>query len=401
VLLAAGNVYAADFDARLKWFSSTALLPDHDFQRQIDATPAHDYTADLRLMFRQRTGQFTWIAENATTINGGDSFGVLSAPGTTLDQTATNDDFRLVDLTWDIEDGSDHSTVSRFDRLMVKFQSGTWAVSVGRQAVSWGSGIVFQPMDLFNPFAPTTIDRDYKTGDDLLLVDKLLGNGSDLQLIAVGRRNEEENITGQAASVALKWHGFGGSGEWEVAAGKHYQDQVYAVSGRFPFGGALVRADIVGTRLRDGDWEFSGILNADYSVVWFEKNLYLFAEYYHNGFGVDELPPTPVLLPDDLRVRLQRGEVFTLMKDYLAGGVQIEWHPLWNQGITLISNLHDSSSILQTTLGYDPGDHSRLQFGLSAPLGRAGDEYGGVPLMGDDVTTGGARQLFLRYVYYF
>ena len=37
--------------------------------------------------------------------------------------------------------------------------------------MSWGNGLVFQPMDLFNPFTPTAVDRDYKPGNDLLLVE--------------------------------------------------------------------------------------------------------------------------------------------------------------------------------------------------------------------------------------
>ena len=60
-----------------------------------------------------------------------------------------------------------------------------WAVTVGRQAVSWGSGIVFQPLDPFNPFAPTAVDRDYKAGDDLVLIERLFDNGHDAQLLRV------------------------------------------------------------------------------------------------------------------------------------------------------------------------------------------------------------------------
>ncbi|MEE8079589.1 MAG: hypothetical protein V3T18_11380, partial [Pseudomonadales bacterium] len=99
--------------------------------------------------------------------------------------------------------------------------------------------------------------------------------------------------------------------------------------------------------------------------------------------------------------RLGRGEVFNLMKDYVAGGGSVQWHPLCTQNLTVISNLHDASSLLQTQLTYEPGDHSRVQLGVVVPLGRAGDEFGGVPLLGAGVTSGGAKQGYLRWVYYF
>ncbi len=400
-LLPLGDLAAADLDVRLKWFSTAAALPSHDIQRQLEGTPAYDYTADMRLLFDHHTGPFTWVVEHTSTINGGDSFGLASAPGTTLDQTATDDDRRLLDLTWEVEDGSRHRTVQRFDRLSLQYSGASWGFTIGRQAVSWGNGIVFQPLDLFNPFAPTTVDRDYKTGDDLIMVDKLFADGSDAQLLAVARRNEEENFTGQASSLGLKWHGFVSAGEIELVAAKHYQDQVYAVSTRVPLGGALLRADVVATNERRSDWELSAVINIDYSMLILRKNVYMYLEYYRNGFGVDNLPDSVALLPEDLLERLSRGEIFALMKDYTAAGATIEWHPLWNQTVSIITNLHDSSSLLQSQLSYEPGDRSRLDFGIVAPLGRAGDEYGGVPIAGDDVTSGGRRQAFLRFVYFF
>jgi hypothetical protein len=79
----------------------------------------------------------------------------------------------------------------------------------------------------------------------------------------------------------------------------------------------------------------------------------------------------------------------------------MQWHPLWTQSLVFISNLHDGSSLMQTSLSYEPGDHQRMQFGWVEPLGRAGDEFGGLPLLGEAITTGGASTVFVRWLYYF
>ena len=153
------------------------------------------------------------------------------------------------------------------------------------------------------------------------------------------------------------------------------------------------------------DWKVSAVLNIDYSLELAGRSTYVFAEYFHNGFGVDELPDAALQLPQPLVDRLGRGELFNLMKDYLALGANHEWHPLWSQNLTLIGNLHDGSGLLQTQATYEPGDHQRLQFGVVVPLGRAGDEFGGVPLAmdleGEPITTGGGVRGYLRWVYYF
>jgi hypothetical protein len=391
---------AADMDLRFKAFGSGAALPSHDVGRVQTATPAYDANLDLRAMWRGGGDALTWKADASITWVGGDSFGSFAAPESTLDQSPLDDDRRVFDLTWTMDEGDRHVAVSRFDRLAARFAAGVWSVTAGREAVSWGGGIVFQPMDLFNPFAPTTVDRDYKAGDDLVLLERLFADGSDLQLLVVGRRDEEGRLTGQAFSSGGKWHGFAGAVELELFAAKHYVDEVFGVGLRIPLGGALMRADVVYTDLRDGGSRYTGVLNVDYSLTLRARNLYVFGEYFHNGFGVEELPATPLALPSELTDRLARGELFNLMRDYVAAGVRIEWHPLVNHTISLITNLHDSSSLLQMQVTFEPSDSTRLEFGWVEPLGRAGDEFGGIPVAGDALTVGGGSQLFARWVYY-
>jgi hypothetical protein len=162
----------------------------------------------------------------------------------------------------------------------------------------------------------------------------------------------------------------------------------------------MLQTDLVSTRLEGGDWRLSGIVNVDYSLALAGKTTYLFAEYYHNDFGVKKLPPSIVLLPEALVKRLARGEVFNLMRDYLAVGASYEWHPLLNQSLSLISNLADGSSLLQTSVSYSRSDHATFQAGVVVAIGKAGQEFGGVPVIGRTATTGGAFQGYLRWVYY-
>lgn len=415
VLAGAGEAAAAELSARIKWFGSLGFLPEADLQRQQSGTPAFDDNLDLRLMVRHDSGRLTWIAEHSTTLIRGDALAGAISGGPTLDQAVRSDAGRFADLTWTLDDGERHRLIHRFDRLAVEYRDGPWAVRVGRQAVSWGNGLVFQPLDLFNPFAPTTVDQDYKAGDDLLLVERSLAGGGGLQLLAVARRDAQGERTAAAASFAGKWHGFVGAGELELVAGRHYEDRVFGAAARLPLGGALLRADLLATRLDGGRWRASGVLNVDVSTVFAGRNLYLFGEYFHNGFGVSRLPQDLAGYPAALTERLRRGELFSLMRDYLAAGGTLEWHPLWAQSLTLIGNLQDGSLLLQTQLTHEPDDRQRIELGLVAPLGSAGDEFGGIPVAGgpaagipvagspaagDGFTVGGGKRIYLRWAWY-
>jgi len=401
LLVLAGHAYALDADVRLKYFASVGWLPEEDLQRQLSGTPSFDDNLDLRLMLRHGSGDFTWIVDHSTTLIRGDALETGAGPGVTLDQTVVDDERRAMDLTWTLDDGDDHQLLHRLDRLALQYRSGGWGVTVGRQAVSWGNGLVFQPLDLFNPFAPTTVDQDYKAGDDIVLVERALRGGGNVQLLAVARRDADEELTATAASLAGKWHRFVGMGEVELVAARHFDDRVFGLAVRHPLGGALLRSDLVATRLAGGDWRLSGIVNIDYSVVWGRRNVYLFGEYFHNDFGVSSLPERIGGYPEALTERLERGELFNLMRDYLAGGATVEWHALWSQTLTLIGNLQDGSVLLQTQLSHEPGDHQRLELGVVEPLGGRGDEFGGVPVAGEALTLGGGTRAYLRWAYYF
>ncbi len=404
-LWTAGGAAHADLSARVKWFGTAAALPEHDLQRHLSGTPAYDQNYDLRLMFQKTISAVSLQVEHSTTLVTGDSLNFPTAPGTVLEQSPDGDDRRLMDLTWEIEDGDRHRSFHRLDRLALELRGGDWAVTVGRQAISWGAGLVFRPMDLFNPFAPTAVDRDYKAGDDLLLIERLFSDGSDLQVLGVGRRDGTGDFTGQAGSLAGKWRGFVGGAEVELLAAKHYRDQVYGIGVRYPLKGAMLRTDLVTTRLADGEVRVGGVVNLDYSLELAGRTTYVFAEYFHNGFGVSELPETVAELPEPLLDRLGRGELFNLMRDYLAGGASYQWHPLLAQTLTLIANLNDGSLLVQTQVSFDPGDNQRLELGLVEPLGASGDEFGGVPVVADpaggSLTVGGGSRFYLRWVYYF
>jgi hypothetical protein len=392
------GAFAAELDARFKWFGSQAFLPEHDRERQRYGTPAFDDNFDLRVMLEAGTARLRFNAAHGTIVVRGNGAGRLQSG---LDRPVDDDDRRLADLTWQIDAGDRHQAVHRLDRLAIEYRGLSWSAKLGREAVSWGNGLVFQPMDLFNPFAPTAVDRDYKPGDDLLLLERVYSNGSDLQLLAVGRRDETGNATGAAGSLAAKWRGAVAARELELLAARHYRDRVYGLAVRGPWGGAVWRTDLVVTDLDTGGREVSGVANLDYSLAIRGRNLYVFGEYFRNGFGLTALPETPAGYPEALRERLARGELFSLMRDYLALGSRLELNARWSQALTLFGNLQDGSTLVQAQLDFDRGDHQRMQFGLAHPLGRRGDEFGGVPVMGTDSTLGGGTRVYVRFAHYF
>ena len=393
------------FRARMKWYTSARSLPPGDALRtQTAESSLLDHNADVRLMWRPQFGAVKLHVDHATVWLRSDAAG--RSPGLTFDQTATGDDRRLMDLTWGAKapNADGVQRLHRLDRFAAEYRTARWGVTLGRQALSWGGGMAFQPMDLFNPFSPTTVDQDYKAGDDMLLVERLFDDGAELQMLAVVRREFDPDARGDvawdASSVAAKYALVLEGGEVEVMAARHYGEEVLGTGLRVPIGGALLRSDLVLTQV-DGRARLSGLVNADYTFGIAGSPVHVFGEYFHNGFGVNELPEDLSQLPAPLLERIaNRGELFNLMRNYVAVGTSFRWHFLLNQTLTVLANLHDLSYVAQTALNYDASNASRLQVGLAMPVGSAGDEFGTLAV-GDDLTVGGGEQGFLRFVHYF
>jgi hypothetical protein len=286
------------------------------------------------------------------------------------------------DLTNVFKDDGLARAEQSIDRLSVAYTAPDFVVRVGRQALTWGSGLVFRPMDLFDPFAPNATDTEYKPGTDMLYTQYLFADGSDLQAIAVPRPEQEgHGLTANASSFALHLQTtlFAHETTWLVA--RDYGDWVLAAGVNGPLAGATWNIELVPTFLRSGGTRVSMIANISDATTLADRNATLFAEYFHNGFGVVGDDTNLGTLPPDLIDRLVRGQLFNFRRDYLASGVTLEWSPLTTVSPTIIADLNDGSFYLLGSVTYSVSDNLNLIAGAQAPVGPKGSEFGGIRLL--------------------
>jgi len=325
------------------------------------------------------------------------SAGLLPLPAQLPD-----DDRRWWDLTDKISDSDSRELVQRLDRLHIDFRGDSTVLRFGRQAVTWGNGLIYSPMDFFNPFDPAAVDTEYKLGDDMLYAQYLLDNGSDWQFVSVQRRDGEGDVDSKVSSNALKFHGFGLSREVDLLVAEHYDQLILGAGGVLNLGEAVLRGDATFTDARDG-WETSLVVNWSYSWVWAGHNVSGVAEYFYNGFGLRESDYTAGNFREDrdLLDRLARGELFTVGRHYLAGSLPVELSPLLTLTPNLFCNLGDGSALAQLVLQWDMAQDWQVLGSLAVPLGSKGTEYGGLETGVDDLTLEVGPSLFAQLAWYF
>ncbi|MCP4622396.1 MAG: hypothetical protein GY850_02580, partial [bacterium] len=226
----------SQWGGHFKVYGSASWHDDRTVFEGMGKNPYYDGHTDFRLknkLFLSDRCNFKIHYENI--LSGGNTLKkqiellkMFPAPeGILLTDIAINDNRRFFDLTSTIDEDDDYILYHRLDRFMITIQSEFGTISLGRQAQTWGNGFLFNPMDLFNPFAPTDINRDYKAGDDMISAQFDAGSIGNLQFLGVPRRDPSTNeLESSRSSVAGKLHFASGTNEFDVILARHYEENV-------------------------------------------------------------------------------------------------------------------------------------------------------------------------------
>lgn len=313
------------------------------------------------------------------------------------------DDRRFFDFTKAVSEDDRYVLYHRLDRFFLGLQRQWGALRVGRQAVTWGNGLLFNPMDLVNPFSPTDIERDYKIGDDMVNVSIATDSLGELQFLYLPRRDPAtRDLTWNESSLAGKLHLLRGTNELDVMAAKHFRDAVVGAGSTGYLGDAAWRLDATLTFPGEGarrSHYLSLVANIDYSWDFWGKNWYGVIELYYNGLGNDRY--ALALADPAIAGRLDRGDLFVLGRTYLSGHVRVELHPLFNLFLTAINNIEDPSGILQPRAIWDVAEDVQVTVGGNVAYGEKGTEFGGFEVAGTGLFTGPPDSAFLWLTYYF
>jgi hypothetical protein len=398
------SVQAVDMGGRIKLDAIGYNAGPDTPEAELGYENSNELAAQLRLELSQTLAAWKFMAAWQLDARHGSAVQrdhALAANYPALSDNNTDDSYW--GLTNNLADSGINQSSQRLDRLNLTYTGTAFVARLGRQALTWGSGLVFHPMDLVNPFQPVATDTAYKRGTDMAYGQWLLDDGSDIQLVMVPhkRRTNTEPDAGKATR-ALFANLVGGSVQWTLLLAKDRADSTLGIGASGALGGAAWNAEVIPTHLDNGGTRTSVLLNISQAGSLLNRNLTAFAELYHNGFGETGSDYTLMELNSDLRARLERGQQFVTGRDYLSLGATWEWTPLLQLLPTLIVNLHDHSTLFDAQLSRSLTDNVTLKAGLRLSAGGQGSEFGGLELAPtSNVYLAQPAQAFVRVEAYF
>jgi len=288
---------------------------------------------------------------------------------------SVNNPRQIADLTWTVVEGSRWNIIHFIDRLYFRQSTAIGDFTVGRQRISWGTGRVWNPTDLFNPLNPTSFSKIEKDGVDALLAKFVLGNFSDLSLVFNAKENFRENNFGFRFRSNVE--GF----DFSAMSGVFDKRIIVGAD----FAGSIFDAGVRGEGIYSTSEQYpatnfvSLILGTDNQ---FTDKLYALAEYHFNGRG-----KTAGLY--DFQ-GLLKGEILNVGRHYVVAQVAYLVHPLVSVSMAATRNLDDESGFTALTAVYSSSDETSLSIGGQNFYGEPFTEYWYYP-----------SSVYLKFDFYF
>ena len=280
--------------------------------------------------------------------------------------------YRVADFEASIYPGKDEpvgsvSIAHNLDRAAVQFSTEFADISIGRDAIAWGSARIVNPTDIIAPFTYDQLDTEDRIGVDALRIripvgvmgevdtGYILGSNFDFDKSAAFLRTQLNALETDFSILLLEFQrdllvgfdvarGIAGAGFWLETAYVFVE----------PFDDGINASN---NYLRTS-------VGLDYS---FGGETYTFIEYHFNGAGAKK--------PENFLANLEqpaytRGGVYLLGTHYLAPGFTRQLTPLISFSGQMLFNLSDPSTWFAPQISYNVAEDIHLSVGGFISIGK-------------------------------
>jgi hypothetical protein len=284
-----------------------------------------------------------------------------------------NAPFRIRQLDWQLAASTNAEWRIEIDRAALHAKAGRVNLTVGRQAIGWGRGVLFGAVDLFSPFTPLEADREWRRGVDAVRADVKLADRVSVDAVgAFGTDIDHSSFVGRL-------RGYAGKADLEIAAGRRARDTFAGATTSAAVGDIELHAEVAAfkTPAEAGSLVFGVARTVAKAVVGGSYRLpagngvLIYLEYHYSGFGAASAAGILPLLADPaFQERYLRGDTQILGRHAVAALASYEFSPEWSSALEWLQSPVDGSGVLVPTATRTFGDRVSLLLSGYVPYGR-------------------------------
>jgi len=275
----------------------------------------------------------------------------------------------LLNLNAVFVDRNDAVFLTQADRFLIDWTEGPVQLTLGRQRIAWGTNLVWNPTDLFNPFSVLDFDYEERPGVDALRAQLFTGPTSKIELACAPGKTSGERTA--LALVHLNARDY----DFNFLAGAFQRGYIagFSWAGQIADGGFRGETRWTGNQHAAGPGTYTGerlsyfsaALSGDYT---FPNSFYIHSEVLFNGDGVSTNAGF------SWAAALARGELsparVSIYQEF-AGDVS----PLVRLSIFGLVNPDDGSAVVVPSLTWSVATNWDLLLIALVPEGQAAAEF--------------------------
>jgi hypothetical protein len=266
------------------------------------------------------------------------------------------------------------------DRAFLVWRPPRTEVTIGRQAIGWGRGVLFGAVDLFAPFSPLEADRAWRRGVDAMRAEVRLGERASVDAAAaLGHDGDPED-----SIFAARLRGYLGEVDGELLLGWRAADLFAGLTSSADVGGGEVHGELALFRtpaanrdplLANDRLVAKAVLGASYRLP-LGNGLPVFVEYHYSGFGAappgdlvalsNPLSPT---FDERFTERLLRGDTQLAARQAVALLATYEATETTTFQLLWLVSPRDGSGVVSPGATLSLGDRATVQATAYLPLG--------------------------------
>ncbi len=269
------------------------------------------------------------------------------------------------------------------DRLYLDWSHEDWQITAGRQRIAWGSALVWNITDFFNPFNILDFDYEEKPGNDAVRIQYYTGPTSQFDVAFAPSKDKRKqmaaaryvfNIFEYDFNILAAWqeekqrYGMNWSGN---LAGAGFRGEVVYIKPDLKFFAPWLtprQSSLLIQKIFDTPY-WNAVLSLDYT---FANSFYLHTEYLYNELGVTK---NSALRQFEI---LQTGELGPA-RHSLFFEAAYDLTPLLRADYFVLFNPGDHSQISVPSLQYSLSDNWGLYALAFLSSGKSASQYGGYP----------------------
>ncbi len=273
----------------------------------------------------------------------------------------------LLPSGYDESSGGNFAVYQNLDRAYLRLRFDFADIYIGRQAVSWGSGKLANPTDIFAPFSFNELDKEERRGVDAIRVRIPVGNLSEIDTGFVF--GDKFKLSNSGFFLRSKLFMLNTDLSFMVIGFRNNLllgvDLTRPIGGAgFWFEGAYVKNNFYNKDQDEFSDNYTRISTGfDYNY----KGVYMMIEYHYNGAG-SSLPQGYYNLFNTRAYRTN--SIFFMGINYVSIMSLYQITGLLSNTNMIIYNMNDKSILLSPKFEYNISENIYLSFGVFISIGK-------------------------------